>query len=93
MPGILSFLQRPHRETRGLKDITILRAGTAHRGRGREERQDCSSNFPGHIVPVQTYLEANENKMTKKKELCFKVEPFGFQKAELVLLLLVGFLL
>lgn len=64
---MLSFLQRPHRETCGLKDIiTILSAGTAHRGRGREERQDCSSNFPGHIVPVQTHLEANENQMTKK---------------------------
>lgn len=88
---MLSFLQRPRRETHGLKDlIIILRAGTAHWGRGGEERQSCSSNFPGHID--QTHVEANENKMTKKK-LCFKVEPFGFQKAELVLLLLVGSLL
>lgn len=64
---MLSFLQRPHRETRGIKNlVTILRAGTAHGGRGGEERQDCSSNVPGHRVPVQTYMEANENKMIKK---------------------------
>lgn len=61
MLGTLSFLQRPHGETRGLKDlITILRAGTAHRGRDREKRQDCSSNFPGHIVPQKTHMEINE---------------------------------
>lgn len=61
MLGTLSFLQRPHGETHGLKDlITILRAGTAHRGRDREKRQDCSSNFPGHIVPQKTHMEINE---------------------------------
>lgn len=93
MPRMPSFLQRPLGETHGLKDlITILRAGTAYRGRGREKRQDCSLNFPGHIVLAQTHMETNE-KQNDQIKLCFKVKSFGFQKAELVLLLWIGSLL
>lgn len=69
LPGMLSFLQRLHRETHGLRHlITILRVGPGHGGGGggevdsnREKRKDCSSNFPENIVPAQTHMETNDN--------------------------------